>query len=54
MEELLLPDGYALMLRKPVLVESGQTYWVDGDWLVVEDAGGQQQRFAGDLEPRCY
>jgi hypothetical protein len=53
-EELLLPDGYAVMLRKPVLIEPGQTFWVEGDSLVVEDATGQQRRFAGDEETRCY
>jgi hypothetical protein len=33
----------------PVLLEAGHTYWVDfeTDSLVVEDADGQRQSFAG-------
>jgi hypothetical protein len=56
-EELLLGDdegGGALMLRKPVLIEAGQKYWVSGSDLVVEAADGQRQRFPGGRETRCY
>ena len=53
-EELLLPDGHALMLRKSVLIEVGQAYWVDGQSLVVEDVDERQLRFDRDEETRCY
>jgi hypothetical protein len=54
-EEVLLGGGDgALMLRKPVLVEAGQRYWVDGSDLVVEANDGRQERFHGDYETRCY
>lgn len=54
-EEVLLGEGGgALMLDKPVLVEAGQRYWVDGSDLVVEAENGRQQRFPGGRETRCY
>ena len=38
-----------LYLRTPVLLERGQTYWVDldTDSLVVQDVAGRQQSFPG-------
>lgn len=53
-EELLLPDGYALMLRKAVLIEVGQVFWVEGGTLVVESEDGSQARYEGDEQTRCY
>lgn len=47
-------DYHALILRKPVLVESGQRYWVEQSELVVEDDVVGQRRFVGDLETRCF
>ena len=55
-EELLLGDdegGGALVLRRPVLIEAGQKYWVTDSDLVVEDAGAQRRRFPGDRETPC-
>lgn len=56
-QELLLGeddgDG-AVMLRKPVLIEAGQRYWVSGSDLVVESSEGHQVAFPGDRETRCY
>lgn len=38
-----------LYLHTPVLLEAGQTYWVDlkTDCLIVEDATGRRQSFPG-------
>jgi hypothetical protein len=38
-----------LYLRTPVLLEAGQTYWVDldTDSLIVEDAAGNRRPFPG-------
>jgi len=46
----------ALILSTPVLVQTGQTFWVDvaASELVVEDALGHQRRFSGAYETRCY
>lgn len=44
-----------LIMRTPVLIESGQRYWVDVTFssLVVEDEEGHQHRFDGNFERRC-
>lgn len=54
MEELLLgvdEGSGALVLRRPVLIEAGQKYWVNDSDLVVEDAGGQRRRLPETVRP---
>lgn len=49
-----VPGDGALVLRRPVLVEAGQRYWLrDRSALVVEAASGERREYDGDWEWRC-
>lgn len=56
--EVRLSNSDTLRLSSPVLLEKGQTFWVEGPELVVEGASGHQQRFVrkagwqGSEQPR--